>query len=166
MKANPNFWRGKSKIDGITFVSYKNSDAAVQGLKSGDIDLVDGLTPAQYESLEKSDNIKVNAGIGRRYQALAINPGAVDKDGKKLGDGNPALKDPELRKAIFMAIDKETIVKRVLDGLGTVGQTEMPGDVQGLLRLRRRTRGRAVRPRRRQQGAGRRRLREGLRRHP
>jgi peptide/nickel transport system substrate-binding protein len=126
MKANPHFWRGKSKIDGLTFVSYKNSDAAVQGLKSGDIDLVDGLTPAQYESLEKSDNIKVNAGIGRRYQALAINPGAVDKDGKKLGDGNPALKDPELRKAIFMAIDKETIVKRVLNGLGTVGQTEMP----------------------------------------
>ena len=52
MKANPHFWRGKSKIDGLTFVSYKNSDAAVQGLKSGDIDLVDGLTPAQYESLE------------------------------------------------------------------------------------------------------------------
>ena len=36
------------------------------------------------------------------------------------------LRHPQLRKAIFMAIDKETIVKRVLNGLGTVGQTEMP----------------------------------------
>lgn len=125
-KANPRFWRGKAKFDRLTFVSYKNSDAAVQGLKSGDVDLVDGLTPAQYSSLKDSDNITVNSGIGRRYQALAINPGAVDKNNRPMGDGNPALKDPVLRKAIFMAIDKETIVKRVLHGLGTVGETEVP----------------------------------------
>ncbi|TGN32127.1 peptide ABC transporter substrate-binding protein [Aeromicrobium chenweiae] len=126
LKANPHFWRGKPKISGVTYVAYKNTDAAVQGLKSGEIDLVDGLTPAQYNSLKGSDTITRSAGIGRRYQALAINPGTVDIDGKPMGDGNPALKDPQLRKAIFMAVDKKTLVDRVLEGLGDVGQTEVP----------------------------------------
>jgi peptide/nickel transport system substrate-binding protein len=130
LKANPHFWRGKPKVAGITYVTYKNTDAAVQGLKSGEVDLVDNLTPAQYDSLKGSGTITRHAGIGRRYQALAINPGAVDKDGKPLGDGNPALKDPKLREAIFMAVDNKTLLDRVLQGLGTPGQTEMPPSYQ------------------------------------
>ncbi|MBC7632114.1 ABC transporter substrate-binding protein [Aeromicrobium sp.] len=126
LKANPRFWRGKPKVAGITYVTYKNTDAAVQGLKSGEVDLVDGLTPAQYDSLKSATNITRNSGVGRRFQSLAINTGAIDINGKKLGDGNPALRDPAVRKAIFMAVDKKTLVDRVLQGLGTVGETEMP----------------------------------------
>ncbi len=126
LKANPHFWRGKPKVSGVTYVAYKNTDAAVQGLKSGEVDIVDGLAPAQYDSLKGAKNITRHAGIGRRYQALAINPGAVDIDGKPMGDGNPALKDPKLREAIFMAVDKKTLLDRVLQGLGDEGQTEVP----------------------------------------
>ena len=126
LKANPHFWRGKAKVAGITYVTYKNTDAAVQGLKAGEVDIVDGLTPAQYDSLKGADNITRHAGIGRRYQALAINPGTVDIDGKPMGDGNPALEDPKLREAIFMAVDKKTLLDRVLQGLGDLGQTEVP----------------------------------------
>ena len=126
LKANPHFWRGEPKVSGVTYVAYKNSDAAVQGLKSGEVDIADGLTPAQYDSLKGAKNITRHAGIGRRYQALAINPGAVDIDGKPMGDGNPALKDPVVRKAIFMAVDKKTLLDRVLQGLGDEGQTEVP----------------------------------------
>ncbi len=110
----------------MTYVAYKNSDAAVQALKSGEVDIADGLTPAQYDSLKGAKNITRHAGIGRRYQALAINPGAIDIDGKPMGDGNPALKDPKLREAIFMAVDKKTLLDRVLQGLGDIGQTEVP----------------------------------------
>lgn len=126
LKANKRFWRGAPKIDGITYTRYKSVDAAVQGLKAGDVDLLSGLTPAQFESLDGADGITTNAGKGRRYQAIAINPGAVDNTGKKLGDGNPALQDPKVREAIFMAIDKKTLVKRVLQGYGRVGETEVP----------------------------------------
>lgn len=126
LRANQNFWRGKPKISGVTYVAYKNTDAAVQGLKSGEVDIVDGLAPAQFDSLKGSKTIKTHAGIGRRYQALAINPGTIDIDGKPMGDGNPVLEDPEVRKAIFMAVDKKTLLDRVLQGLGDLGQTEVP----------------------------------------
>ena len=124
--ANPNFWRGAPKASGLIYVYYKTTDAAVQALKSSEVDIVSGLTPAQFTSLEDQAGIETNTGAGRRYTSLAINPGAIDADGKAMGDGNPALKDGKLREAISMAIDKQTLVDRVLQGLGKVGETEIP----------------------------------------
>lgn len=126
--ANESYWRGAPKVDGIRYVRYDNVDASVQGLRSGDIDVVGGLTPAQYDTLASNDgdDIETSAGTGRRYLALAINPGATTETDEPFGDSNPALADPELRRAILTAIDKETLVERVLGGYGTVGETEIP----------------------------------------
>ena len=55
--ANKKFWRGAPKIDGITYVTYKSTDAAVQALKTGEIDLIGDLAPAQFEALEGAKNI-------------------------------------------------------------------------------------------------------------
>jgi peptide/nickel transport system substrate-binding protein len=126
LTANPNFWRGAPKIGGLTYVSYKSTDAAVQALRTSEVDVVSGLTPAQFTSLDGQDGITTNSGAGRRYQAMAINPGAVDADGKPLGNGNPALRDKVLREAIMTAVDNQTLLDRVLQGLGKPGQTEVP----------------------------------------
>lgn len=126
LKANDKFHRGAPKIAGVTMVYYKNTDAAVQGLKSGEIDLVSGLTTAQFKSLQNQPNIATSTGAGRRYQAIAINPGTLDKDGKPMGDGHPALKDPVVRKAIFTAINNEELLNKVLGGLGKPGKTQIP----------------------------------------
>lgn len=126
LTANTHFWRGAPKIDGITYVNYKNGDAAVQGLKTGEVDIAYGLEPAQFEALKGVKNITANAGIGRRYTSMAVNPGAKDVDGKPLGDGNPALQDVKLRTAIFMAIDNKTLLEKVRQGLGDLGTGEVP----------------------------------------
>ena len=126
MKANPNYWQGKAKIDGITWVPYKNSDAAVQALKTGEIDIVSSLTPVQYEALQNQPGITTNAGAGRRYQAIAINPGTTTADDTVMGDGNPALQDKELRRAIAMGIDSNTLLEKVLQGLGQEATGEIP----------------------------------------
>ncbi|WP_045076592.1 ABC transporter substrate-binding protein [Psychromicrobium lacuslunae] len=126
MKANPNYWKGKAKVDRIIWAPYQNSDAAVQALKNGEIDIAGGLTPAQFQSLKGQPNITTNAGQGRRYTALGINPGTKSKTGKVLGDGNPALQDVNLRKAIVMAIDNKTLLEKVLQGLGDEATGEIP----------------------------------------
>lgn len=123
---NQNFWRGASKIGGLTYVYYKNLDAAVQALKTGEVDIVNGLTPDQLTGLTGVQGITTNSGAGRRYQAMAINPGAKDIDGKPMGDGNPALQDITLRTAILTAIDNKTLLEKVLQGKGKLGETEMP----------------------------------------
>lgn len=116
LKANKDYWRGAPKIDALDFVYYKNVDAEVQALKNGDIDLMSRLVPAQYDALKNDPNVKLNTGAGRRLNEILINPGATSKDGNPIGDGNPALKDIQLRKAIALAIDSKTIVDKVWGG--------------------------------------------------
>ncbi|NEE43883.1 ABC transporter substrate-binding protein, partial [Streptomyces sp. SID8455] len=95
------------------FRYYKDQDAAVAALRKGEVSFVAGspsLTPAQSASLESAPDIKVNDAPGRRFFALAVNPGARTKDGKKFGDGHPALLDQKVRHALFMAVDRRTII--------------------------------------------------------
>ncbi|MCP2167580.1 ABC transporter substrate-binding protein [Goodfellowiella coeruleoviolacea] len=116
LKANKDYWRGPAKYDELQFVYYKNADAAVQALQKGEVDLVNRLAPAQFDSLKNDPNIVPNQAKGRRFNELLINPGAATKDGQPIGDGHPALKDVRVRQAIAKAIDVTTIVNKVMGG--------------------------------------------------
>ncbi|MEU1118298.1 MULTISPECIES: ABC transporter substrate-binding protein [unclassified Streptomyces] len=129
LKANKSFWRGPAKFDELVFKTYKDQDAAVSALRKGEVSFVAGqpaLTPAQAASLENEDNIKVNEGPGRRFFALATNPGAKTKDGKKFGDGNPALLDKRVRQALFLSVDREALVDKVFQGHAVEGAGYIP----------------------------------------
>ncbi|MBE1461202.1 ABC transporter substrate-binding protein [Kibdelosporangium phytohabitans] len=116
LTANRDYWRGAPKIDGLDFVYYKNVDAEVQALKKGDIDLMSRLVPAQYDALKGDPNVRLNTGAGRRLNEILINPGATSADDRPIGDGNPALKDVRLRKAIALSIDSKALVDKVWGG--------------------------------------------------
>ncbi|MEV1024146.1 ABC transporter substrate-binding protein [Streptomyces sp. NPDC050264] len=131
LKVNKSFWR-KSKtpqFDEIVFKTYKDQDAAVAALRKGEVSFVAGspaLTPAQAASLKGEKNIKVNEGPGRRFYAIAVNPGWQTKDGKKFGDGNKALLDQKVRQALFRAVDTKTIVDKVFQGHAVQGAGYIP----------------------------------------
>src|SRR5437660_3956943 len=126
LDANAGYWRGRPKFDQLIFKHYANQDAEVQALKKGEVDFAGGLTPAQFNSLKGAANITLNNGNGKRFYALAINPGATATSGKPFGDGNPALKDPLVRHAIMEAIDKPALVNKTLGGFGVAGQGYIP----------------------------------------
>ncbi|MFE7125695.1 ABC transporter substrate-binding protein [Streptomyces sp. NPDC057617] len=126
LKPNKDFWRGAPKFDELVLKYYKDGDAAVAALQKGEVSFTSGLTPAQAAALKSADNIKVNDAPGRRFYALATNPGARSKDGTKFGNGHPALLDPAVRKALFQAVDRKTIVDRVFQGHAVEGQGYIP----------------------------------------
>lgn len=131
LERNKDFWR-KTKtpqFDEIVFKTYKDQDAAVAALRKGEVSFVAGspaLTPAQAASLKGEKNIKVNEGPGRRFYAIAVNPGAQTKDGKKFGDGSKALQDQKVRQALFRAVDTKTIVDKVFQGHAVQGEGYIP----------------------------------------
>ncbi len=126
LKANENFWRGAPKIDAIQYVYYTNSDAQVQALKAGDVDLVTGLTPTQFSALEGVDGITTHSGEGRRYHSISINVGQQTRDNVPYGTGNAALKELEVRQAIRLGTDTATLLDKVLDGEGTLATSFIP----------------------------------------
>ncbi|MFC8918955.1 ABC transporter substrate-binding protein [Streptomyces sp. NPDC057116] len=126
LKPNKDFWRGAPKFDELVLRYYKDGDAAVAALRKGEVSFVPNLTPAQAASLKSAENIKVNDAPGRRFFALATNPGARAKDGRKFGNGHPALLDPAVRKALFHAVDRRTIVDKVFQGHAVEGEGYIP----------------------------------------
>ncbi|MEU8202332.1 ABC transporter substrate-binding protein [Streptosporangium sp. NPDC049046] len=117
LKANPSYWRGAPGIDELHVVFYENPEAAIAGLKKGDIDWIGRLQGPQFQALANDANITQWNTQGRRAAYLQFNPGAATADGEPIGDGHPALKDVRVRRAIHHAIDKKTLVEQAQNGL-------------------------------------------------
>lgn len=126
LKTNKNYWRGAAKYDELHFVYFQNSDAAVQALGKGEVDLVNRMAPAQFDSLDGKAGVTRNKAQGRRFTELLINPGAQTKAGVPIGDGNPALKDVRVRRAIAQAVDLDALVQRVNLGYAEKGAGLVP----------------------------------------
>ncbi|MGW2704449.1 ABC transporter substrate-binding protein [Streptomyces sp. NPDC001340] len=126
LEANKKFWRGAPKFDELVFKYYKDGDAAVAALQKGEVSFVGNLTPAQAAALGSQPDIKVNDAPGRRFYALATNPGARAKDGTKFGDGHPSLLDQRVRQALFLAVDRKTLIDKVFQGHAVEGAGYIP----------------------------------------
>ncbi|HEX4724968.1 MAG TPA: peptide ABC transporter substrate-binding protein [Pseudonocardiaceae bacterium] len=126
LAANPRYWRGAAKIDELDFVHFDDTNAEVQALIKGDIDLVNGLTAAQFDSLKGHKGITTNQAVGGRFVDLVMNSGAATNTGTPIGDGNPNLKDIAVRTAIAQAIDPQTLVRQVYGGYAQVGTGYIP----------------------------------------
>ncbi|MFF3561651.1 ABC transporter substrate-binding protein [Streptomyces sp. NPDC002574] len=126
--ANKKFVLGAPKFDHLIQQSFKTSDAAVAALRSGQLDFVNNasLNSTLYESLKGQKSVQTFQEVGNRWTAVEINAGAKTRTGKKIGTGNPALADATLRTAIALATDKQTLVDKVLGGLGTVSHSYLP----------------------------------------
>ncbi|GAB3205458.1 ABC transporter substrate-binding protein [Marinactinospora endophytica] len=126
LEANPDYWRGAPGFDRIVFRYYNDQDAMVEALRKGEVSLVSQLTPAQADALAGESGITVNDASGKRFMGFTINPGARTQDGDPIGDGHPALRDRDVRRAITMAIDKEAIVERVYGGYAEAAEGYIP----------------------------------------
>jgi peptide/nickel transport system substrate-binding protein len=126
MKANDNFYGGRPAVDELVFKIYSNGDALGQALKKGEIDFADSLSANVYDSLQGAEGITAVSAQYSGFNELAFNTGAALDDGTPIGDGNPLLKDKALRQAIGWAIDRQTLVDKVLGGGGSPGSTIIP----------------------------------------
>ena len=126
LKANKDYWDGAPAYDELVFRYYKTPDASVQALIAGEVDVVSGLTPAQYKALEGKAGITLNQAQNRRFGSITFNVGAKTKKGTPFGDGHPALKDPAVRQAIHHATDKDELIRKVNDGLAQPGVSYIP----------------------------------------
>jgi peptide/nickel transport system substrate-binding protein len=126
LKANPNYWGGKPGIKTLVFQRFDNPTAEKLALANGTIDFAEGLTPALWRSLQGVPGVKlINAPAGN-FDELAFNNGAATTTGKPIGDGNPALKDVNVRHAISYALNIPVLVKKVLLNTGELGTSIIP----------------------------------------
>ncbi|MFD7709252.1 ABC transporter substrate-binding protein [Streptomyces sp. NPDC059785] len=126
LKPNKGFWRGTPKFDELVFKYYKDNDAAVAALQKGEVSFTFNLTPAQAAALKNQPDIKVNNAPGRRFYAIAVNPGAKAKNGETFGNGDKSLQNQKVRQALFKAVDRKALVDKVYQGYAVEGAGYIP----------------------------------------
>jgi peptide/nickel transport system substrate-binding protein len=120
LKRNDNYWNGKPKLDGVEFKVFTNGPAAIQNLKSGQLDMLDDLTVATklIPSIKDDANLTVISNTGMGYQGIHLN---VTKE---------PFTNKYLRQAINQAIDRDAVVKVLLDGFGSPANSPFfPGNL-------------------------------------
>ena len=121
MKANPNYWGGQRPIDEVIFRLFNNADAMVAALKNGELDAAQYVPNNAMTALGSTEGIVAVQGHQGGFDELAINGGAG------LKKPHPALLDRKVRLAIAHAIDRQTLVDKVLVGLGEPLEVISPG---------------------------------------
>ena len=119
LDANQDFYDGAPTIDQVEYRYFDNTDALVQALRVGDIDVIDLVPNAAFDLLTGADNITTVSTPGRSFDELIVN--VVGEDFDPAPTSNPALRDPLVRQAIAHAINKQDLVDIVFQGLGRPG---------------------------------------------
>jgi peptide/nickel transport system substrate-binding protein len=119
---NPAYWGPAQPWDRVVTRVISNAGARSAALLSGDVDLIDSVPSQDVPRLEREPRIAV-FGIEANTTSYLFpdatretTPFATDKQGRPLAT-NP-LSDVRVRRALSMAINRQGIVERLLQGQG------------------------------------------------
>jgi peptide/nickel transport system substrate-binding protein len=125
LEANKDYWGGAPKIDEFVFRIFQNEDAMIEALKQGEIDFADNITANLFDTIVDEPGITTNVGSPTTFTQMSFNQCTNELAYCKDTGFNhhPATTDPEFRKAVEYAIDRETLVDRVTLGYAEPGVT-------------------------------------------
>ena len=128
LKRNPHYWKRDTQgtqlpyLDELTLEVVPDANQARVGLDQARIDMVDRIRPADYASLlNAAGAVRVfDLGPSLAVDHIWFNLNPTRADGTR---PNPAklawFSDARFRKAVSMAIDRDSIAKSTLQGLAT-----------------------------------------------
>jgi len=122
LERNPNWWGPAQPWDRVLMRPIPNDGARLAALLSGDVDLIDRVSPDDLPRLRGDPALQVFS--VRALQVLYLFPDTsrdtlpltFDKAGRPLAT-NPT-RDPRVREAISLAINRGAIAERVMQGAG------------------------------------------------
>ncbi len=128
MTANEDYWGGPPPIKNVDLRPITESSTRFAALVSAEVDLISGVPVEVYDKLAKNPKIELFSRPGRRpiFLALGNKPGAP-------------WADLRVRKAMYMAINEEEIIAKVMRGQATaatqLADSAMVGYTEDIKRL-------------------------------
>jgi peptide/nickel transport system substrate-binding protein len=121
LTANYGYWGGEQPWDKVTFKILTNSAARVAALLSGDVQMIESVPTSDIARLSKDKRFRLVDKVSNRVIYVHLQqstdkspPYVTDKSGKPL-DRNP-FRDARVRKALSIAINRDAIVQRIMEG--------------------------------------------------
>jgi peptide/nickel transport system substrate-binding protein len=118
---NEAYFRGPEPWERVNYRFIGNDGARSAALLAGDVDLIDQVPSTDLARLKRESRITVSEIQGLRMIYLIMDrsrqgdvPFVSDNDGKPL-PGNP-FNDLRIRRALSMAINREALAQRIMEG--------------------------------------------------
>ncbi len=112
-----NYWnKGEVFVERIVYLPIVDSTVRLANLKSGQLDFIERMAASDVPALKSDTRFKISKITEIGYQGITINVGKSD-----LAQKNPLGKDPRVREAFELALDRQGIVQVAMDGEAAVG---------------------------------------------
>jgi len=108
------YWDGKQPIDDLVFAITTDASVRAQRLLAGECDIMPYPAPADIEALKADENLTVMESEGLNIGYISYNT------------TEPPFDNPDVRKALTMAIDKAAIIEAVYQGAGQDAKNLIP----------------------------------------
>jgi peptide/nickel transport system substrate-binding protein len=139
MKANYGYWGGEEPWDKVTFKILTNPAARVAALLSNDVQMIETVPTSDIARLAKDKRFSVVDKVSNRVIYVHLNqstegppPFVTGKDGKPL-ERNP-FRDARVRKALSIAINRDAIDQRLMEGKAVPASQLLPDIFPGTSR--------------------------------
>ncbi len=108
LSANPHYWRGAAPISRATIVTIADDSTRLQAALSGQVDLATGLASTDLKAVTGSATV-----------VPYTQPNALQVKLLTFSLKNPEVADPNVRRALSLSIDRQTISDKVYEGLSS-----------------------------------------------
>ncbi len=112
-----NYWnKGEIHVDRVVYLPIVDSTVRLANLKSGQLDFIERMAASDVPALKTDARFRISKITEIGYQGITINVGKSD-----FAQKNPLGRDPRVREAFELALDREGIVQVAMDGEAAVG---------------------------------------------
>lgn len=132
---NEDYWGEKDPWEKVTVKLIDKPAARLAALLAGDVDIINDVPSEDLNRLKSNRDISIWRCVSTRIMHLCLDsyreePLHIwDNSGKPMKK-NP-LRDPRVRKAISLAIDRDAIVEHVMEGVGIPAGQVIPEGFSG-----------------------------------
>ena len=117
--ANPDYFKGKPKLEKIQFRVIPDDNSILEALQTHDIDMVVSVATTQYRHYMQLEGVTTKLFPWNAANVFIIN------------NTRPGLRYVEVRRAIAMAIDYRTVIQKVTHGVGLIDRDIVPPSAIG-----------------------------------
>jgi peptide/nickel transport system substrate-binding protein len=113
----PNYWnKGEIHFDKIVYLPIVDATVRLANLKSGQLDFIERVGTSDIAALKTDSRFKISRITEIGYQGITINVGKSD-----LAQKNPLGRDPRVREAFELTLDRDGIAQVAMDGEADIG---------------------------------------------
>jgi peptide/nickel transport system substrate-binding protein len=118
---NPNWWGGKAPLEGVDATYYADESAAIAAVLSNQIDMMSQTSFANGRAAFGNPSLQMLSvkGVPHREISMLVSTAAAAEP----------FKNPLVRQALALTLDRPALVKQLLGGFGALGNDSPWGSV-------------------------------------